>query len=137
MARQIHHGTDGFLLLGWTLGCLIATWPLPVDAEEGLFRNATGGREGRPGMELRLFRPAIDSKGYFNVNASPTLPHLNLSFGLVLDYALGVGRLEEIRDINTALVRHGLWGTLHFNVGLFNWAVIGLQLHSAGTGGRL
>ena len=83
---------------------------------------------GRPGLELRLFRPAVDSKGLFTINGSPILPHLAISFGLILDYGYGVMRMADAYDPALALVEHNLWGTLHFNLGLFNWAVIGVQL---------
>jgi outer membrane protein OmpA-like peptidoglycan-associated protein len=77
---------------------------------------------------LRLFRPAVDSKGHFSINASPILPHLDISFGLILDYAYGLMRMEDPYDLGRALVAHSIWGTLHFNLGLFNWAVIGVQI---------
>src|SRR3954467_4327694 len=38
------------------------------------------------GMDTHLFRPAIDSKGFFSVNGSDILGAGNVSFGLVLDY---------------------------------------------------
>jgi outer membrane protein OmpA-like peptidoglycan-associated protein len=84
--------------------------------------------QDRPGLELRLFRPAFDSKGFFTVNGSPILPHLDLSFGLVLDYSYGLLRLDDPFEVDRSLVEHGIWGTLHFNLGLFNLAVIGVQV---------
>src|SRR5258708_37792887 len=38
------------------------------------------------GMDSHLFRPAIDSKGFFSVNGSGILGAGNISFALVLDY---------------------------------------------------
>src|SRR6478609_6059801 len=38
------------------------------------------------GMDTHLFRPAIDSKGFFSVNGSDILGAGSVSFGLVLDY---------------------------------------------------
>jgi outer membrane protein OmpA-like peptidoglycan-associated protein len=84
--------------------------------------------EGRPGMELRLFRPAVDSQGLFTVNASPVLPHLDISFGLILDYAYAVARLDDPFAARRSLVEHAIWGTLHFDLGLYNFAVIGVQV---------
>src|SRR5258706_15388888 len=49
---------------------------------------------------LQLFRPSVDSKGYFTVNASQVLGHLDFSFGLTGTYA---------RD---ALVLHGAGDSL-------------------------
>jgi OmpA-OmpF porin, OOP family len=40
-----------------------------------------------PTFPLRVFRPAIDSKGLVTVNASQTLGHLDFSLGLIADYA--------------------------------------------------
>ena len=42
------------------------------------------------GMDLHLFRPAIDSKGFFSVNGADILGHNDLSLGLVLDYGHGL-----------------------------------------------
>jgi outer membrane protein OmpA-like peptidoglycan-associated protein len=85
-----------------------------------------GGRN--QGFELRLFHPAVDSKGLFTVNSSPILPHLDISFGLILDYAYGLMRMDEPYDPSQSLVEHSIWGTLAFNLGLYNWAVLGVQL---------
>ena len=82
----------------------------------------------RPGLELRLFRPAVDSKGLFTLDGSPILPHLDISFGLILDYAHGLMRLDDPLAVDRSLVEHGIWGTLHFNLGLFNLAVVGVQV---------
>ena len=97
-------------------------------AEDGLILNSSGGTDGRPGFELRLFRPAVDSKGHFSINGSPILPHLDISFGLILDYAYGLMRMHDPYNLDNALVAHSIWGTLAFNLGLFNWAVIGIQI---------
>ena len=39
-------------------------------------------------VDIQLFRPAMDSKGYITLNASQVLGHLDLSFGLVINYAM-------------------------------------------------
>jgi outer membrane protein OmpA-like peptidoglycan-associated protein len=38
-------------------------------------------------IDLQLFRPAMDSKGYITLNASQVLGHLDPSFGLVINWA--------------------------------------------------
>jgi outer membrane protein OmpA-like peptidoglycan-associated protein len=90
--------------------------------------------------DTRLFRPAVDSKGLFTVNASPILPHLGLSFGLVLDYASSVFRLEGDEGIRQgdapSIIGNAVWGTLHFDIGLANWMVLGVQLPVGILGGR-
>ena len=49
------------------------------------------------GMDTHLFRPAIDSKGFFSVNGSDILGAGNVSFGLVLDYGHNLMRTRESR----------------------------------------
>ncbi|MBW2261720.1 MAG: OmpA family protein [Deltaproteobacteria bacterium] len=87
--------------------------------------------------DTRLFKPAVDSKGLFTVNASPILPHLGLSFGLVLDYANSIFRLEEGNEIadGAPIIDNAVWGTLAFNIGIANWMVLGLQLPIGVLGG--
>jgi len=52
------------------------------------------------GMDTHLFRPAVDSKGFFSVNGSDILGAKNLSFGLVLDYGRNLMRTRERRVPN-------------------------------------
>src|SRR6188768_1519036 len=47
------------------------------------------------GMDTHLFRPAIDSKGFFSVNGSDILGAGNISFGLVLDYGHALMRTRS------------------------------------------
>lgn len=83
--------------------------------------------EGEPlsgsGMELRLFRPAVDSKGHITVNGTSVLPHLGISFGLILDYGY-----SEMRMFDNPIVDHIVFGTFHFNLGLGNFSVVGVQI---------
>src|SRR3954468_3685885 len=46
-------------------------------------------------FNLQLFRPAVDSKGYFTVNASQILGHLDFSIGLIGTYANTVLELRN------------------------------------------
>ncbi len=102
--------------------------------------RAGGPTDGGTKVGTRLFIPAVDSKGLFTVNASPILPHLGLSFGLVLDYGNSVFRLQKDPAMglnkNRAIVDNSVWGTLHFNLGIKNWVVIGLQLPIGVLGGK-
>src|SRR3954451_20090028 len=45
-------------------------------------------------MDTPLFRPAVDSKGFFSVNGSDILAANDFSFGLVMDYGHNLMRLE-------------------------------------------
>ena len=47
------------------------------------------------GLDTHLFRPAVDSKGFFSVNGSDILGAGNLSFGLVLDYGRNLMRTRS------------------------------------------
>jgi outer membrane protein OmpA-like peptidoglycan-associated protein len=49
------------------------------------------------GLDTHLFRPAVDSKGFFSVNGSDILGAGNLSFGLVLDYGKNLMRTRADR----------------------------------------
>jgi outer membrane protein OmpA-like peptidoglycan-associated protein len=49
------------------------------------------------GLDTHLFRPAVDSKGFFSVNGSDILGANNISFGLVLDYGRNLMRTRSDR----------------------------------------
>ena len=61
-----------------SLGLLLAIVMVPA--------AASAQRSGGPN-DIQLFRPAMDSKGYITLNASQVLGHLDLSFGLVINYS--------------------------------------------------
>ena len=104
------------------------------------------------GMDTHLFRPAVDSKGFFSVNGSDILGHQAISFGMVLDYGSDIMRTRNGHvpvDSKTnlpcvdqncvvadgsdgtgvpALVQGSFQATFGFNYGLFNRAVVGLSM---------
>jgi outer membrane protein OmpA-like peptidoglycan-associated protein len=92
------------------------------------------------GMDTHLFRPAIDSKGFFTVNGTDILGKNDISFGLILDYGKNLMRTNGERDADVppgsgypgagdeALVRDSFQGSFHFSYGLANAAVIGLTV---------
>ena len=108
------------------------------------------------GLDTHLFRPAVDSKGFFSVNGSDILGAGNLSFGLVLDYGRNLMRTRRDRvpqgvnesepdepeciDENCvvddmedgtgvpALVPSSIQGTFGFNYGIANIGVVGLSI---------
>jgi len=89
-------------------------------------------------MDLHLFRPAVDTRGYFTVNGSDVMPHKEFSFGLVLDAGFGILRYNGFDNDPSELaanasredriVRQGFTGTFSFNFGLFDRLVLGIQL---------
>jgi outer membrane protein OmpA-like peptidoglycan-associated protein len=91
------------------------------------------------GMEPRLFRPAVDTKGHFTVDSTPVLPHLNISLGLILDFGfnewLAVEQDGEEAYDRTIVERY-IAAQLMFNLGLWDRVVVGLQLPIAITAGN-
>lgn len=90
------------------------------------------------GMDLHLFQPAVDSRGYFAVNGSEVMPHKKFSFGLVLDAGLGILRYNGFetdpdRAANDAsrqsrIVKQGFTARFMFNIGLIDRLVLGIVL---------
>src|SRR6266508_579322 len=87
-------------------------------AQDGNRVSATNG----DGMDTHLFRPAVDSKGFFSVNGSDILGANDISFGLVMDYGHNIMRLEDGHGAD-ALIKHSFQGTFHFNYGIAGVAV--------------
>ena len=87
----------------------------------GLVPQAHAQLQNAP-VDLEIFRPAMDSKGFVTVNSSAVLGQWDLSFGLVTSYArrplqfTGTGRPG--RQTNTfsvdTLVRPSLQGAVGF-----------------------
>src|SRR5215470_19232308 len=75
-------------------------------------RLPTNGTNG-DGMDTHLFRPAVDSKGFFSVNGSDILAANDFSFGLVMDYGHNIMRLEPGHGAD-ALLTHSFQGTFDF-----------------------
>ncbi len=124
--------------------------PAAASAQE---RAPSGNGDG---LDTHLFRPAVDSKGFFSVNGSDILGAKNLSFGLVLDYGRNLMRTRADRVPNgdnpsepdepecidekcvvaddedgtgvTALVPHSIQGTFGFNYGIANIGVVGISI---------
>ena len=126
------------LLLG--VACVALAWPAPALAQDG--PRAPESLNG-DGADTHLFRPAVDSKGFFSVNGSRILGAGDVSFGLVLDYGRSLLRTNEDRrfpaagltcaqDPNCigvrALVPNSFQGTFNANYGIGNKAVVGLTI---------
>ncbi len=77
------------------------------------------------GMDTHLFRPSLDSKGFFTVNGADILGRGDVSFGLVMDYGRNLMRLQDGHGADQ-LVMHSFQGTFGFNYGLLNFATIGI-----------
>ncbi|MDI7266992.1 MAG: OmpA family protein [Myxococcota bacterium] len=98
-------------------------------------RAATETPANTGAMDIRLFRPAVDSKGLFAVNASDIMPHLDFSIGLTLDWGYSMfgmtGRADPADPASRReydLVSHQIAGNLSFNLGLFNLLAVGFTV---------
>jgi OmpA-OmpF porin, OOP family len=141
-------------------GSVAAT--LAILAITGQARAQTAEDERAPegngdGMDTHLFRPAVDSKGFFSVNGSDILGKGDISFGLILDYGRNLLRTRRGRvpaDANAdgdasdaacedqecvilegeqgsgvpALIENSFQGTFGFNYGIANVAVVGVTV---------
>ncbi len=92
------------------------------------------------GMESRVFRSAVDTKGHFTVDSTPILPHMAISLGLVLDFGFNnwiaveqIGVNDEIYD--HTLVENYIGSVLMFNLGLRDMFVLGIQIPIGLTSG--
>jgi OOP family OmpA-OmpF porin len=80
------------------------------------------------GFDTHLFRPSMDSKGLFTVNGSDVLGANDISFGLVIDYANTLLRVDDVGQKSPQLINHSFQGTAQFNYGLVNRFVVGLDI---------
>ncbi len=101
-------------------------------------------------MDTHLFRPSVDSKGFFSVNGSDILGKGDISFGLVLDYGRNLLRTRSdasptdaatgmpcqnngcaVASQGTgvpALIQNSFQGTFGFNYGIANLGVVGVSI---------
>lgn len=107
------------------LGALAFAGAMAASPDAAAQNNKTD-RVKPGGVDLHLFRPAIDSKGFFTVNGADLLGHLDFSLGLVLDYGYGQMHLNPGHGTDV-LLRHAFQGTVQFDLGLLNWVVIGIS----------
>ena len=80
------------------------------------------------GFDTHLFRPSLDSKGFFVTNGSDVLGKGDLSFGLVIDYGRNLLRVADRGQEDKQLISHSFQGTFSFNYGIANLVVLGLTL---------
>jgi outer membrane protein OmpA-like peptidoglycan-associated protein len=144
-------------LLSLCLGLALFLGLEPARAQTSASSSRVSPGNG-DGMDTHLFRPALDSKGFFSVNGSDILGHGNISFGLVLDYGKSIMRTRnddvpsdvaggQCDDPNcdvapgdgsgvAALVQNSFQATFGFNYGLFNRASVGLSIPVILMGGN-
>jgi outer membrane protein OmpA-like peptidoglycan-associated protein len=132
--------------LGFACAVFLSFLPLPVLAQTASL--ASGG------MDAHLFRPAVDSKGYISTNGTSVLGAGDYSFGLVLDMGFHIMPFNgfafdksasvtyDARGNGTSgfeqrdyLINQAITGTLHFNYGIANTAIVGVQVPIMVIGG--
>jgi OOP family OmpA-OmpF porin len=80
------------------------------------------------GFDTHLFRPAMDSKGFFTVNGTDILGKNDISLGLVIDYGRTLLRVNDVGQESKQLINHSFQGTAMFNYGVANLMVVGLTV---------
>lgn len=95
--------------------------PNTVSMMSAMIRPACLGE----GFDLRLFRPAVDSKGLFTVNGTDILGAGDVSFGLVGDVGFN---LLRIGANDRPLVDTSINAAAQFNIGIANLLVLGAQI---------
>jgi hypothetical protein len=79
------------------------------------------------GMDLNLFRPAVDSKGFFSVNGADVLGAGDISLGLVLDYGHNLLRVNPGHG-PSHMVSHAFKGVFQLDYGIAGYLVVGLSI---------
>ncbi len=95
----------------------------PASAQDAIPENTNG-----KGIDTHLFRPALDSKGFFHTNGTDILGANAISFGLVIDYGRNLLRVVDRGQEDPQLINHSFQGTFNFNYGIANRLVAGLTL---------
>jgi OmpA-OmpF porin, OOP family len=80
-------------LAGMVCGSVLAFAPY-ARAQASDTRVPTNGSNG-DGLDTHLFRPAVDSKGFFSVNGTDVIGHNDFSFGMTLDWGHTLMRTAE------------------------------------------
>ena len=100
-----------------------------VERDAGAANPLLGNNDG---LDTHLFRPALDSKGFFATNGSDILGHLDFSLGLIVDYGRNILRTSgdgTFKDgLTNSLIDNSFQGTFSFNLGLANHVEVGLDI---------
>ncbi|HSN84678.1 MAG TPA: OmpA family protein [Polyangiales bacterium] len=126
-------GRDSFLRGLWLVAVVLGVLGAPrLSLAQGDATLTTGG------MDLHLFQPAVDTRGYFAVNGTEVMPHKEFSFGLVMDAGFGILRYNGFEtdpdgaadDANrqSRIAKQGFTARFMFNIGLIDRLVLGIVL---------
>jgi OmpA-OmpF porin, OOP family len=111
----------------------IAAAPLRAAADQNLVQSGQG-------MESRLFRSAVDTKGHFTVDGTQILPHLAFSLSLTLDFGFQGWMAPELKSddaYDKTTVKNYIFSGLMFNLGLWDMIAVGLQIPIALPNGKV
>jgi len=134
----------------WGLALGVALLAAAHSAQAQTAETTRVGASNPDGMDTHLFRPALDSKGFFSTNGSDIIGNGDISFGLVLDYGKNILRTAntnvpvdvagapcvketcmfatQVGTGTKALARDSFQGTFNFNYGIKNLAVVGVTV---------
>jgi OOP family OmpA-OmpF porin len=121
--RSTAQGAFAATVVGCALGALAVCAP----GRDARADNAIPAANGA-GMDTHLFRPAMDSKGFFTVNGTEVLGANQTSFGLIIDYGNDLLRVADKGQSSPQLINHSFTGTFQFNYGLWNRLVVGVDV---------
>ncbi len=116
-ARFLRLWSSRALLAGASLMGALATTASTAHAQDYPLQQGS--------FDLRLFRPAVDSKGLITINGTDILGRGAFSFGLILDVGTNLAR---IGPGGSALVDSMISGNFHANVGIGDVLVLGAQV---------
>ncbi len=105
-----------------TLATIAVVWLWCVEAAAQQVPAGNGA-----GFDTHLFRPALDSKGFFSTNGTEVLGAGDYSLGLVIDYGRNLLRVRDLGQPSPQLVNHSFQGTLSFDYGIANRLMVGLS----------
>lgn len=105
----------------------IAAIFLPFDAAWAQDDTRVPSSNG-DGMDTHLFRPAVDSKGFFSVNGTDIVAANDFSFGMSLDWGYNLMRSNQDTVGAEALVEHSFQGIITGSYGIGNFMIVGLSL---------
>jgi OmpA-OmpF porin, OOP family len=119
MARPLLSHASPLLALTVALA-LAFVWPSAAAAQA--LPSANGD-----GFDSHLFRPALDARGLVSINGADVLPAGQVSLGLTIDYGRNLLRLPRVNGASRALIGDSFAGTLHFDYGIANRAIVGVS----------
>jgi OmpA-OmpF porin, OOP family len=118
-----HRWTKPFVALVAALIVCVSSSPSTAQPRRNAIPDGNGA-----GFDTHLFRPALDTKGFFHTNGTDILGKNDWTIGLVGDYGRNLLRVADRGQADHQLINHSLQGSLLFNYGIANLLNVGLTL---------